>query len=108
GARPKRVLVVYQQQAETQPMLEFAQRLRVTISKELGSPVEVYQEGLDFAGFTGLEQSSPLENYLSDKYRQFGIDVVVPVGGRALRFAVDQLGRGLADVPIVLALWAMP
>jgi len=108
GARPKRVLVVYQQQAETQPMLGFAQQLRVTISKELGSPVEFYQEALDFDRFTGLEQSSPLENYLSDKYRQFGIDIVVPVGGRALRFAVDQLGRGLPNVPIVFALCAMP
>jgi signal transduction histidine kinase len=100
--------VVYQQQAETQPMLEFAQRLRITISKELGSPVEFYQEALDFDRFTGLEQSSPLTNYLADKYRRFGIDIVVPVGGRALKFAVDQLGRGLPNVPIVFALCAMP
>jgi signal transduction histidine kinase len=108
AVRPTRVLVVYQQQAETQPMLEFAQRLRVTIGKELGSPVEFYQEALDFDRFTGLEQSSPLANYLADKYRQFGIDVVVPVGGRALKFAVDQLGRGLPNVPVVFALCAMP
>ena len=108
AVRPTRVLVVYQQQAETQPMLEFAQRLRVTIGKELGSPVEFYQEALDFDRFTGLEQSSPLANYLADKYRQFGIDVVVPVGGRAVKFAVDQLGRGLPNVPVVFALCAMP
>lgn len=106
--RPTRVLVVYQQQAETQPMLEFAQQLRATVGKELGVPVEFYQEALDFDRFTGLEQSSPLTNYLADKYRQFGIDVVVPVGGRALKFAVDQLGRGLPNVPIVFALCAMP
>jgi len=108
AVRPTRVLVVYQQQAETQPMLEFAQRLRRTVSKELGSPVEFYQEALDFDRFTSLEQSSPLSNYLADKYRQFGIDVVVPVGGRALTFVVDQLGRGLPNVPIVFALCAMP
>jgi signal transduction histidine kinase len=100
--------VVYQQQAETQPMLEFAQQLRVTISKELGSPVEFYQEALDFDRFRGLEESSPLASYLADKYHRFGIDVVVPVGGRALKFAVDQLGRGVPNVPIVFALCAMP
>jgi signal transduction histidine kinase len=100
--------VLYQQQAETQPMLEFAQRLRLTITKELGSPVEFYQETLDFDRFTGLEQSSPLGNYLNDKYRRFGIDVVVPVGGRALKFAVDQLGQVLPTVPIVFALCALP
>jgi hypothetical protein len=32
----------------------------------------------------------------------------VPVGGRRLKFAVDQLGRGLPNVPIVFALCAMP
>lgn len=108
AVRPTRVLVVYQQQAETRPMLEFAEQLRATVSRELGSPVEFYQEALDFDRFTGLEQSSPLTKYLADKYRQFGIDVVVPVGGRALKFAVDQLGRGLPNVPIVFALCAMP
>jgi hypothetical protein len=58
-----RVLVVYQQQAETQPMLEFAQRLRLTISKELGSQSSSTRKALDFDRFTGLEQSSPLTNY---------------------------------------------
>ena len=103
-----RVLVLYQQQAETQPMLEFTQQLRLTITKELGSPVEFYQEALDFDRFAGREQSSPLVDYFNDKYRRFGIDIVVPVGGRALRFAVAQLGRVLPNVPIVFALCAAP
>ncbi|HEX5074346.1 MAG TPA: HAMP domain-containing sensor histidine kinase [Gemmatimonadaceae bacterium] len=108
ATRSTRVLVIYQQQAETRPMLEFAEQLRATVNKELGSPVEFYQEALDFDRFTGLEQSSPLASYLADKYHQFAIDIVVPVGGRALKFAVDQLGRGLPDVPVVFALCAMP
>ena len=32
----------------------------------------------------------------------------MPVGGRALKFAVDQLGRVLPNVPIVFALCAAP
>jgi hypothetical protein len=89
-------------------MVEFAHRLRTTISNELGSPVEFYQEALDFDRFTGREQSSALTDYFDDKYRRFGIDVVVPVGGRALRFAVDQLGHVLPNVPVVFALCAEP
>jgi signal transduction histidine kinase len=108
ATQPTRVLVLYQQQAETQPMIDFAQQLRLTISTGLGSPVEFYQETLDFDRFTGLEESPPLADYLTDKYRQFGIDVVIPVGGRALKFATDQLGRVLPNVPIVFALCAMP
>jgi signal transduction histidine kinase len=106
--RPRRVRIIYQQRAETRPMLEFTNQLRLTISKELGAPVEFYQEALDFDRFTGRDSSSPLANYFEEKYRRFGIDVVVPVGGRALRFAVDQLGDVLPKVPIVFALCALP
>lgn len=106
--RPTRVLVLYQQQLETQPMLEFTQPLRLTVREELGAPVEFYQEALDIDRFAGREGSSPLTRYLEDKYRGFGIDVVVPVGGRALRFAVDQLSDALPGVPVVFALCARP
>ena len=107
-ARPARVLLLYQQQAETQPMVEFSQPLRETIDSELKGSVEFYQEALDFDRFTGRERSFPLRKYFEEKYRRFGIDVVVPVGGRALRFAVDQLRPVLPDVPIVFALCAEP
>jgi signal transduction histidine kinase len=106
--RARRVLIIYQQQAETRPMLEFTNQLRLTISKELGAPVDFYQEALDFDRFTGRESSSPLANYFDEKYRRFGVDVVVPIGGRALRFAVDQLGDVLPGVPVVFALCAAP
>ena len=106
--RPARVLLLFQQQAETQPMLDFTKPLRLTIDTELGRPVEFYQEALDFDRFTGREQSAPLMKYFEEKYRRFGIDVVVPVGARALRFAVDRLRPVLPDVPIVFALCAQP
>jgi signal transduction histidine kinase len=102
------VLVLYQQLAETQPMRAFEQRFRQTVQQELGSPVEFYQEALDFDRFTGREHSSPLAAYFADKYRGFGIAVVVPVGGRALSFAVNQLRDLLPNVPMVFALCALP
>ena len=107
-ARPARVLLLYQQQAETQPMMEFSEPLRETLSTELDGSVEFYQEALDFDRFSGREMSSPLTKYFEDKYRRYAIDVVVPVGGRALKFAIDRLRPILPDVPIVFALCAEP
>ena len=107
-ARTTRVLVLYQQQGETPPMVEFTSRLRAGVSKGLGSPVEFYQEALDLDRFTGREDSPPLRDYLEEKYRGFGIDVVVPVGGRALRFALDHLTKALPNVPVVFALGGAP
>jgi len=106
--RRARVLVIYQQQAETRPMLEFTHELRLAIERDLGAQVDFYQEALDFDRFTGRESSSRLASYFDEKYRRFGIDVVVPVGGRALHFAVEQLDHVLPNVPIVFALCAAP
>lgn len=106
--RPTRVLVLYQQQAESGPMLEFGEHLRRTLEKEMRTPVEFYQEALDFDRFTQREHSRQLVGYFQDKYRGFGIDVVVPVGGRALRFAIDHLRPVLRETPIVFALCAEP
>ena len=106
--RRARVLLLFQQQAETGPMQEFTERLRTTIIEELGSPVDFYQEALDLDRFGGREHLLPLVNYIADKYRGFGIDVVVPVGGRALNFAVGDLRAVLPNVPLVFALCAAP
>ena len=105
--RPVRVLLLYQQQAEAQPMREFTQQLRATL-QGLDSPVEFYQESLDLERFEGRELSPSLVQYFAGKYRAFGIDVVVPVGARALKFAIDDLSRVLPRVPIVFALGSVP
>jgi signal transduction histidine kinase/ABC-type uncharacterized transport system substrate-binding protein len=106
--RPTRVLLLFQQQAETAPMVEFIQPLRREVLRGLKDPAEFYQESLDLDRFAGRERWSELKTFLENKYRGFGIDVVVPVGGRALQFATDQLADVLPGVPIVFALCAAP
>ena len=105
---PTRVLLVFQQQAEARPMVEFTERLRETVRDELGSPVEFYQEALDLDRFKGPGRISPLADYFASKYHGYGIDVVVPVGGRALQFTLSELGDVLPNVPVVFALNAAP
>ena len=89
-------------------MVEFTQRLRVTIQNDLASPVEFYQESLDLDRFATIERVSRLARYFEDKYRGFAIDAVVPIGGRALEFANDHLSGVLAGAPVVFALTAAP
>src|SRR5947208_6863181 len=105
---PIRILLVYQQVAETPPMVEFTQRLRARVARGLASPVEFYQESLDLERFTGPDRAPLLTSYFEDKYRGFGIDLVVPVGNTALQFAIGQLGGVFPNIPIVFALNAAP
>ena len=89
-------------------MVEFTQALRLEVVQGYKGPVEFYQESLDLDRFSDTEASSRLESYLENKYRALDIDVVVPVGGRALRFALDQLSDVLRGVPVVFALNTAP
>ena len=102
------MLLLFQQQAETQPMVEFTQRLRATVQRELSSPLEFYQEALDLDRFSSPERAAPLARYFRDKYRGFGIDVVVPVGTRALRFGIDHLSEVFPEAAVVFALGTVP
>ena len=106
--RPTRILLLFQQVAETSPMVEFTQALRLEVVRGYKGPVEFYQESLDLDRFSDTEASPRLESYLENKYRGLDIDVVVPVGGRALRFVLDQLNDVLRGVPVVFALNTAP
>src|SRR5690242_6848389 len=70
SGRPMRVLVLFQQQAESQPMVEFTDRLRATVRDEVATPIEFYQEALDLDRFHGRENSPALVQYFADKYRR--------------------------------------
>jgi signal transduction histidine kinase len=104
-----RVLLLFQQQAESVPMQEFTERLSQSLREEMGSThVEFFHEDLDIDRLFDRERSGPLVRYLADKYNHLDVDVVVPVGGRALTFAITQLRTVLGNVPIVFALCAAP
>ncbi|HWJ13149.1 MAG TPA: ATP-binding protein, partial [Gemmatimonadaceae bacterium] len=87
---------------------EFTRSLRLTVSEALRDPVEFYQESLDFDRFDEIERSSALTSYFGEKYGGFPIDLIVPVGGRALGFAIDNLRSVFPGVPVVFALSAAP
>jgi len=106
--RPTRILLLFQQVAETSPMVEFTQALRLEVVQRYRGSVEFYQESLDLDRFSDTEASPRLESYLENKYRSLDIDVVVPVGGRALRFVLDQLSDVLRGAPVVFALNTAP
>ena len=77
-------------------------------SRRLKSPVEFYQESLDLDRF-GERGRVSADELLREQVRAVsGSMLVVPVGARALDFAIDQLTGILPGVPIVFALSAAP
>ena len=90
-------------------MQEFTEQLSQTLRHEMGTTqVDFFHEDFDVDRLFDRERSGTLVRYLADKYRNFDVDVVVPVGSRALTFAIERLRSVLGDVPIVFALCAAP
>jgi len=106
--RPTRILLLFQQQAETSPMVEFTQPLRREVLRGQKGPVEFYQESLDLDRFADRQAPPRLKTYLENKYRDIDVDVVVPVGRRALQFAIGPLASVFPRASIVFALNTAP
>ena len=106
--RPKHILLLFQQQAETPTMVAFTQGISATVRNGTGVSIELYQESLDLDRFAARERWAPLARYLADKYRGTRLDVIVPVGGLAVQFAAEHLRIYLPDVPVVFTLVNAP
>ena len=78
------------------------------MQNELASPMEFYQESLDLDRFATVERVSRLAATSRTSTADSTIDAVMPIGGRALEFAVDHLSGVLAGAPVVFALAAVP
>lgn len=88
---PKRILVVYEEQASTPSHTEMEQSLVSILNRSLPIAPEIYRESLDLARFPGLREQSI--QWIRTKYAQRPIDFVVYVGNR-----VDPILPGVPTV----------
>lgn len=75
--------------------------LQSTLASEARSPIAIYVENLDFGLFQTPRYDAELRDFLDAKYRDVYPRVVVVVGAKALRFAVQFRSQLWPDAPIV-------
>jgi PAS domain S-box-containing protein len=88
-AAPRRVLLLHAA-GDPGPFrgkfdLAFADAMRTA-----DAPIELYEEAIEVARFPGSEQSRIVREYLSDKYADRKIDVIVTIGIGPLNFAREN------------------
>jgi PAS domain S-box-containing protein len=99
---PQRNVLVLQGQRPDLPGLQLiSDSLRKTLDRESGMRINVFTEHLDFARFPRESHDSILVRYLKDRYADHRIDLVVPVFGPALNFALDHRKELFPDRPMV-------
>jgi hypothetical protein len=102
--RSTRILIVYTWAPESPMAWQFIERFRTTVRSELPPPVEFYEEHLDLDRFATPAQWSLLSRYLGQKYRNFSIDLIVPVGPAALPFTTQELHGLFPNATVVFGM----
>jgi len=97
----KSVLVLYGERGDLPAIEAVEENLREVFHGSRSPPIELFSEYLDFARFSGSQQETTLVRYLQDRYAGRRIDLVVPVAGSALEFALSHRVELFPAAPMV-------
>ena len=98
-AAPRRVLLLFSNSRFIPAAIEAAQALQETVAP--AGPVQFFEEFLDEPRFTGPSFAQVATAYLREKYRDRPPDVVVVVGGNALRLLAEHRQELFPSAPVV-------
>lgn len=98
---PKRVLLLYDEDARLPGLSIIDRSLRSRFSAELGSNIEFFTESLNVSQFNSARDEQVLSEYYSEKYRDKKPDLIMAVMGPALRFLLRHGDEAFPAVPIV-------
>ncbi len=102
AADPKRVLVLNPYGREVVPFSTGISAFRTTLARELGEPLDFYEVPLDLARLAETQGESSLVTFLEDRIQDSPVDLVVPIGGPGVQFAVRHRERLFADTPVLV------
>ena len=101
AAEPKRVLLLHSLGREFAPFADVSGRFREELIRQSTDPVDYYEISLETARFGGAEQERPFVDYLQALFAQRRLDLVVPVGAPAARFALRYRERLFGTAPML-------
>lgn len=99
--RPVRLLVLNSYSPDSIAPTPFNEVAVPALKRKLGQSVEVYNEYLELQRFPEEEHRRTLAETLRGRYRERGIDIVVPVDFAALEFARQYMDEILPKAPVV-------
>jgi signal transduction histidine kinase len=101
NAEPKRVLLLHSLGRDFAPFADVSGRFREELVQQSTDPVDYYEVSLETARFSEAEQEGPFVDYLRALFAQRRLDLVVPVGAPAARFALRYRERLFGAAPML-------
>lgn len=100
---PRRILIFDQGDFTGPYKVAHTLAIRAALTEHDGQHIEIYTEGLDMDRFPGREHEERLARWLSHKYRDRTIDVLVAEGPEALDFLIKFRAAYWPGIPIVFS-----
>lgn len=101
GATPKRVLILDSFGHDVAPFGVAVSAFRTTLIRDFGQPVDVYESTLDVARFAEQGFDKPLADFLDQRFADSPVDLVVPIGAPAARFAAKHRNTIFVGTPLL-------
>jgi len=103
AAAPKRILVLYWYNKDFSSNVIFDRSFQASLKSAPAGSIEYYTEYVESDRFPGENQYEALRDYLSQKYANRHIDVVVAVSDVPLEFLLKYRDNLFTQTPIVFA-----
>lgn len=101
-ARQKSVLLLYSQPLDFPATEMTAQGIREALSNNSDFQIAIFTEFLDLSRFRDSSKIRALAEFLSLKYSNISIDVIITVDAPAASFLIDHLSEIFPDAQIVM------
>jgi signal transduction histidine kinase len=103
-ARPRSILVLDQSDLRGPFYYQIFSALRAVVTTDARSQTTLYAEDLDLSRFDGPAYEESLKRYLTEKYRDRPIGVIVAVGEATLKLVLRWRAELWPGIPVVFAM----
>jgi len=103
GATPGRVLLLHSFGRDFEPFDTFAGTFRTELAQQVAGGVVFFDVNMESAHFDGGQPEGPFTSYLLALFARNRLDLIVPIGGPAVRFAQAHRGYLFPDTPMLIA-----
>ena len=101
AAPPKRVLILDSFGRDVAPFSAVESSFQTTLVREIGEPVDIYEESLETGRFTDPGFEIPSTVFLEQRFADRPPDLIVPIGSPACKFVMQSKGRLFTAAPVL-------
>ena len=103
GAATTRVVLLNSYGREFEPHNAFSENFRTELAKEYAQPLEFHDVALESSRLQGESSERLLVQYITALFAGQKVDLVVPIGGPAVRFALRHQNELFPRTPMLLS-----